>query len=177
MRITINDVGRREFYEEVLYVASNYKKFQKDPMKKVKGFTKSILTPTILYIVMVVLMLLLFWKDRDPIFLVLGGLLVAIVIFLFVFVGKASKQIDEMMADKATRYVDINEGSVVFTDGKKTIDLKWQNIMSVILGPHVIIFLPDSTDGVLINLDREYEGQVVEAIRAAGHGDLIVERK
>ena len=29
MRITVNETGRREYYDEVLYVASNYKRFQK----------------------------------------------------------------------------------------------------------------------------------------------------
>ena len=65
MRITVNETGRREYYDEVLYVASNYKRFQKNPDKKVKGFIKAMFLPTILYIVMVALMLLLFRQDKD----------------------------------------------------------------------------------------------------------------
>ncbi len=177
MRITVSDTGRREYYDEVLYVASNYKKFQKNPGKRIKGFIKAMLLPTILYIAMVVLMLLLFGQDRDPIFLLLGGMLVFVVVFFIIYLVKGNRQINAMMADKGTRYIEITDESITFEDDKKTIAQKWDNIMNVLLGPHSVVFLPTGQDGALITIERNYESEVLKAVREAGHGDLVVERK
>lgn len=177
MRITVNETGRREYYDEVLYVASNYKRFQKNPGKKVKGFIKAMFLPTILYIVMVALMLLLFRQDKDPIFLLLAGMLVFVVIFFAMYLVRGNRQINAMMADNGIRYIDITDESVTFDDGKKTIVQKWTNIMGVLMGPHSVIFLPSGTDGALITIERKYEEEVLKAVTDAGHGDLIVKSK
>jgi hypothetical protein len=177
MRITVNETGRREYYDEVLYVASNYKRFQKNPNKKIKGFIKAMLLPTILYIVMVVIMLLLFGQDRDPIFLLLAGMLVFVVVFFVIYLVRGNRQINAMMAGNGTRYIDVNGEGVTFEDDKKTIAQKWTNIMAVLLGPHSVVFLPIGTDGALITIDRNYEEEVLNAVRETGHGELILERK
>ncbi|MBQ7703358.1 MAG: hypothetical protein IJT40_03190 [Firmicutes bacterium] len=177
MKITVKDIGRREYYDEVLYAASNYKKFQKNPNKKIKGFIKAMLMPTIAYIVLVLLMLVLFWQDRDNVFLLLAGMLIFVVVFFVIYLVKGNKQINAMMADKGTRYIEITEDSVKFEDSKKVIEQKWTNIMNVLLGPHSIIFLPTGTDGALITIDRTYEEEVLRAVNEAGYGNLLVERK
>ena len=177
MRIEVNEVGRREYYDEVLYAASNYKKFQKNPNKRIKGFIKAMLMPTIAYIVLTALMLVLFWRDRDLVFLPLAGMLAFVVIFFIIYLVKGNKQIDAMMADKGTRYIEITKDSVKFEDSKKVIEQKWSNIMNVLLGPHSIIFLPTGTDGALITIDRTYEEEVLRAVNEAGYGNLLVEHK
>ena len=177
MRITVNDIGRREYYDEVLYVASNYKRFQKNPNKKIKGFIKAMLMPTIAYIVMVLLMLILFWQDRDNVFLLLAGMLIFVVVFFVIYLVKGNKQINAMMAGNDVRTIEINEDCVRFEDSKKTIEQKWTNIMNVLLGPHCIVFLPTGLDGALITIERAYEEEVLKAVKEAGYGHLIVERK
>ena len=177
MKITVNEVGRREYYDEVLYVASNYKRFQKNPNKKIKGFIKAMVMPTIAYIVMVLLMLILFWQDRDNVFLLLAGMLIFVVVFFVIYLVKGNKQINAMMADRGTRYIEITDDYVKFDDNKKVIEQKWNNILNVLLGPHCIVFLPTGLDGALITIERAYEEEVLKAVKEAGYGHLIVERK
>ena len=175
MRIEINERGPKEFYDEMMYIAANYKKYRNKPNKKTH-FQSVVYTGYCVVTLLVVLLFLLeYLKDHQGIFLLLSGMMLVCFFLFIVIVVSMKKRIGIMMNEKGAKVIEIDERGVSYESEAQTVRIKWDEITNVIINKYSIVFIPRTEIALLISVFTKYKEEVLQGIEAAGHMDLIVD--
>ena len=175
MKIVITDHDKKEYYDELLYVSSHYKKFLNNPNRKAKGEGQNTLVWTILAAVILVIFLIMFFTTKSMTNLYVAGLYMLILAYALYYLSIVNKRIDLMMNDGLNKTVEINDQYIEYEDGKQTLRIKWDEIAYVMIQKYSICFLPKSPTSLFVTISRLYEDQVLEAVQKAGKDSLVVD--
>ena len=174
MKIEVNKRGSKEYYDEFLYIATNYRKFQKDPKRKTHGLTKYLLGYECFILLAIVLEFLCYRFFDDVIFVVLVGMLLLLLLLSLYYHFTAVKRIRAFLNDEGNKSVEIDSEAVTYTDDSKSVRILFDELNCVRIADYGICFLPKNQTDILISINREYEDEVLQALKEAGRDDLIV---
>ena len=175
MRIEINERGPKEFYDEIMYIAANYKKYRAKPGKKAHSQSVVYTGYCVVTLLVVLLFMLEFLKDHDGIFLLLSGMMLVCFILFIVIVVSMKKRIKVMMEEPGTKVVEVNDSGVSYESEAQSVKIKWDEITNVIINRNSIIFMPRTEIALLISVYIKYKEQILQGIDAAGRMYLVVD--
>lgn len=175
MKIEIDKVGSKKYYDEFLYILSNYKRILDNPRIKAKSSVLTFLYTDIICVLTLAMCLFFYLKDKDIIF---GILSIVFILFLIIFTTltiAANMRIKNLMSKCGKKVIDITQDFVCFTDDSKEIKVKWNDIAYIVINTYSICFIPKSIDSILISINVDYKEKVLEAIKEVDKTDLIVD--
>lgn len=175
MKIEVKERGSRAFYDEFLYVASNYKKIKKNPEKRVYRLTYSLISYEFILLLCIGLITSFYLKENDILFMFLIGMLSLLFVFVLMYAIMINKRIKAFMNDKGNKIVDINETGVEFLDDEKNIKIMWDNIDCIVVNKYSICFLPKDATNILISVNTDYKDDVEQGIDECGYSSFVVD--
>lgn len=175
MRLEITERGPREFYDEIMYIASNFRKYRGRPEKRTRSQLKTLTGYCVLTILVIAVFLFEYFVDRGGVFLLLAGMMLVCLIYFIALIIGTRKRIDIMMNEPGTKIIDIDERGVRYEAENQTLQTKWDDITNVIINKHSIVFMPRTEIQLMVSIYAKYKEQVLQAVEAAGHMDLVVD--
>ena len=175
MRLEITERGPKEFYDEVMYISANYRKYRANPEKRPRSQTKVYTGYCAASLLVILVFLWDYFRDHQGIFLLLSGMMLVCFILLVVLVLGMKKRVNLMMNEQGTKVVEINESGVKYESEQQDLRMKWSNISNVIINKNSIIFMPVSEAQLMISVWTGYKEEILKGIEASGHMDLVVD--
>ena len=175
MKINIDKVGSRNYYDELLYVANNYKKFIRKPRSKAKLQSKTIYVWVCLILAIMVGFIVLYFSERKTSHLYIVGLYMLILGCALYYLGLINKRINFYLNEDVSKVIDINKDEIGYDDTKQKMSIKWSEIAYVIISKYSICFLPKEPTNVFISISKDYLDQVLKGIEESGHSDLVID--
>ncbi len=175
MRLEVSEVGKKEYYDEFLYVVSQYKSFKKNPRRKAYQFTKHLM----FYIIFTFIVLLLnfsgYLDTKEWIFAFMTGALtlaLAIqVICLFVY----TKRLKMFMNIKGVRTIEFNETGIEYIDDDKNIRVKWEDLKYVIINRYSICMLPKAILQGFTSVGIKYKNEIIAGLKKYEKESLLID--
>ena len=175
MRIEIIDNDKKEYYDEVLYICSHYKKYLNNPTRKAKGEAQNTIVWTIITTVILIIFLIMYFTTKSMNNLYIAGLYMLVLAYAIYYLSVINKRINLMMNSDLKKSVEINDQYVEYEDGKQSLKISWDEITHVMIQKYSICFIPKNPTSLFVTVSRLYEDQVVKAVQEAGKGNLIVD--
>ncbi|MBO5994572.1 MAG: hypothetical protein J6Q41_03585 [Firmicutes bacterium] len=175
MRLEITERGPKEFYDEIMYIATNFYRFRDKPERKARSQAKTYTGYCIATVLAILVFVFEYFTDRGGIFLLLAGMMLVCLIYFIALMIGIRKRIDLMMNEPGSKIIDIDERGVRFESERQTLQIRWEELSSVIINKHSIIFMPKTEVQLMISIYTKYKEQVLQAVEAAGHMDLVVD--
>lgn len=173
MRLEITERGPKEFYDEIMYIAANFKKFRTKPNKKTHSQTVVYTGYCVMSLLVVLVFLLEYFKEHNGMFLLLSGMMLVCFLLFIVMIASMKKRIGLMMNEPGAKIVDIDEKGVRYESERQTLFVKWDEIINVIINKNSIVFMPRTDMQLMVSVYTRYKDQVLQAIEAAGRMDLV----
>ena len=175
MRLEISERGPKEFYDEIMYVAANYKKFRSKPTRKPHSQSLVYTGYCIASLLVVLVFVLEYLRNHQGLFLLLSGMMLVCFLLFIVIIVSMKKRINVMMNEPGTKIIDIDEKGVRYESKSQTLEIRWEEILNVIINKNSIIFMPRTEIQLMVSIYTQYRDQVLQGIEAAGHMDLVVD--
>ena len=175
MRIEIIDNDKKEYYDEVLYVSSHYKRFLNNPTRKAKGEAQNTIVWTIITTVILIVFLIMYFTTKSMNNLYIAGLYMLILAYALYYLSLVNKRIDLMMNSDLKKSVEINNQYVEYEDGKQSLKINWDEIAYVMIQKYSICFIPKSPTSLFVTISRLYQDQVLKAVEQAGKSSLVID--
>lgn len=173
MKIEVNKRGKKEYYDEFLYVVTMRKRIKKNPNQKVQTLT-FYLKKYICYILLSVLLFIFFYyKTKNIFFMIYIGMVIIILLYIVVYLLNTNKMIKTLMSKTDTKIVEINKSGVEYKDSEKNIKIDWKNIEFILLNKYSICFIPKDDSNIFISISSDYKYKVLTAIKEFNKEDLI----
>ena len=174
MKIEIKERGKDSFYDEFLSVLSNYKKFIKNPNKKVHQMSKDALLMCGISLLMLIITTILFiGSASNELYRYISYFFSFLVVFSGLYFFIIKKRIKELKNINGTIVLDFNSDNIEYETSNNKYQVKWSAIKRIIIGKYSISFLPSDINTPVISVSRDYEDEVMKAIKECGHDELI----
>ena len=174
MKLEINKAGSSEFYDEFLYVYSNYRKYKKNPYKKAHLLTKYLIYYDLLVLIFIIMLSYLSTLEQDIFCMLLIGMLVLIFLFTTFYLIIIKKRINEMIKNHSQTIITFSEEQVSFQDDSKELKIKWQDIEWIIVNNYSICMIPKAFNGVLLSISIDYQEEVLKSINKYKKNNLLI---
>lgn len=175
MKIEVNKRGSREYYDEFLYIASRYRKYQQNPKIKTHRMTRFL----IFYLCMAVfaggINLLFYFKTGDSLHLMVAGMLGLLLVLYIRYYVSVEKRIKAFMDDTGSKTIELNDEYVGYKDDSKDIRISWNDLSSILIGRYSICFIPKNQTDILISISRDYEDGIRKGLQETGKEYLVIE--
>ena len=176
MIIKVDTRGSKEFYDELLFVTNNFKKFQKKPETKVQSLSKYIRNYMIYCCLAAILMAIFYVVFSNTIFNVLWGMFIILAVIYAFYLKSINDTLKAYLEDDSVKEIDINEEYIGYSDGTKTINTNWNEIQNIIITNNAIIFLPKGINNIVIAISTDYKDEVEEAIKFYNKDNLVIRK-
>lgn len=160
---------KKSFYEEVLYIASNYYIFKKNPKTRVHSLTKVFLLYVILFFVLFIICLFILRSEAiSAIALTLG------IVYTYLLV-EAKYKLREYIK-QGNSMVKIDESGVENSYENQVISkLSWDAIEFVLIQKNTICFLPKNFASFAIFVPASTQEKVSQALKKYDKMDLVID--
>ena len=175
MKIDVKDRGKKEYYEEVLYIATKYNSIRKNPKKKVYRIIPYLICYDLFLILSIILITVFYLDTYDRLYIFLLGALFVFLFLSILLMISFKKRIDIFMNIDGVKSIIIDEEEVSYEDKEKRFNVKWDDIESVIIHKYSISFIPKSSSVALISISTDYKKEVLKALKKYKKESLIVE--
>jgi hypothetical protein len=173
MKIELNEKGSRGFCEEVTYIRTNYVRVHNNPGRQVKTITNYMGIRIIGFFIVAMVALYLTVSTKDPIYMAVTAAMAIAVVAVFLSYSGSRKKVYELMDDDDPKTLEMDEDSVTYTSGDKTLRYSWDEILCVALNKRSIVFFPKKLKSEAFFVDAQYKDQVIAGLREAEHGYLL----
>ena len=168
MRLEIKEKGSKDFYQEAVNAASQYRFFLKKPERKLsdnfKAYKRYIILCTVLAALLAVMNIAWGW---DTLGIVAIVLMLAAIAFSFAGYSNLNKTLAAMMNDSRTSILTMDENGVELDkEGSQTVRMSWDNLAFVRVFDHSICFFTKDGMGFVVSVDRRYESEVLGYLKS-----------
>ena len=167
MVIKIDHKGSEAFYQEVVNILAQYRGLLKKPERKVDNLFRTYMLLAIACAVMLAVQIILavMWgagTSTKMLMIVMTMLFAVLLIYLF----SLNKLKKAMMKDARSSLVTIDETGVELNkEDSQVVKLAWSNVAFVRVFPESVCFFSKDASGILIAMERAWEGEVVPYLR------------
>ena len=162
MEILMKNEEPSEYYDEVLYVASNYRKFVKNPRRKITGLKRyALFLTSISLIFLVIFSILTIIQKKEYIYIVilfLAAFVLGIVYYLLI-----RNRISKFKSRDISKKLIIEKDNVEFVLGDDVYKLAKSEIQYILINRYSICFLPRTKTHVL-SAYIKYKNQILANI-------------
>ena len=177
MKLEINELGSRDFYEEILYLSLNRRNILRNKNYKVHKVNDYYRMYIIYSILAALLMIVFYFMFKNGIFLMMAGMAIFLIVYELLSVNNFNKYIEAIMSQDKAKTIEINEDGVSYSDGERSLSLDWNAVHSVIKGKYSISFFPKNESDYMISLDKKYADEVIEALKANNMDVLLKDKE
>ncbi len=175
MEIKIKDKPSNEFYDEFLYVTTNYKKIIKVPDTRVNLLTKSIRNQIMIIIAGILFEVLFYFITKDNIYLYLA-LILAVTLFIYVvYYFGIKKRINVFRDSDHDNKVVIDKKGVTLKRKDQDVSLGYDAINMIIINKYSIVVVPKDLSLVFLGIPSEYKDELIEGIKENHRFKLLVD--
>ena len=175
MEIKIKDTPRNEFYDEFLYITTNYKKIIKVPDTRVNLLTKSIRNQIIIIVVGLLFEILFYFITKDNIYLYLA-LILAVTLFIYVvYYFGIKKRIYVFRDSDHDNKVLIDKKGVTLKREEQDVSLSYDAINMIIINKYSIVVIPKDLSLVFLGIPSEYKNDLITGIKENHRFKLLVD--
>ena len=175
MEFKIKNNGSKEFYDEFLYVVTQYKKIKNNPEKKAYRMTRYL----IIYILFVLAGMLLFGfmysGHKNLIWAALIGMYSLLLVYLVIYLVNLTKKIKTYIDMEDEQIINIDDKGVKISSGENAFTINWDDIANIVVNKYSICFIPKTAANFLMSVSVEYIDNVVEAIKKVNRESLLVD--
>lgn len=174
MKFSIKERGSKEYYNEFLYVAFNYKMFLKNPHKKTHKLTNMLLYYGIMLLLFIGLFIYFYMDESNSFYLICTGIFIFVFILdVFIYIS-CIKRIKNYINDKGIKHVNIEKEYVEYKDDNKSFKVKFKDIKCVIMNKYSICFIPNSLNNAIISMTIEYKNDIINVLKKYKREELII---
>ena len=177
MIIEFENRGSKEYFDEVLYIATYINKFIKKPNRKVHRLTKFYTNYLIFVIIYLILMIWFYFKYNDLLFIFLLGFMSLLLVFVLKGLIITNKRIKYYLEEKINKTIEFDKDTIKYVDKVKTLSIDWKDVKNILINNYSIIFLPVNSTLPTIAIDKHYIGKVEEVIKKYSKVELIINNK
>lgn len=176
MKIEIKDRENRNYYDELLYITSNYKKIFDNPKKKAHSLSIDALVMGIISFVALILFIILY-RNNNSYRLFLFGiyLFILLIVLSIVYYLLIQRRITKLRNVKGTITLEIEKEHIDFITKKSKYKVLWKDIKYVLINKHTICFIPKKSGMLLISLGIRYKEKVISALKDIKKTNLIID--
>ena len=170
MTIEIKKRASKEFAEDTVNAAGQYKQFMKKPERRLQDNFKqwkAILIASIVWIVLILAIMVMWGSDaiKEICFVILVVNIVVSAAMLFSMTKYRNAIIDEQRISILT----IDESGVEITkEGVQTVKVTWENVAFIRLFRSALCFFPKNLTSFVISVDMDYSEQIIHEIKEIG---------
>ena len=166
MKIDIDKDSSDEFYGEVLAVVTNYGKIADNPRRKVRSPT----TPALLYAgisaAFILIFSFLYLSDKSQVMYFFVIVLFTVTLILCVpYYLLTLRRMAKLMTNGRKKSLVIEDNHVEMTVDGESTRVEMSQIKHIVVNNHSIAFIPKDISSKIIAVDRQYQDEVVGAVK------------
>ena len=177
MRFEVKERGSKEFYDEMLYVITYYKKFIKNPKRKAWQYTKYLILYMIISAAMCAGFAALYVFDREWYSLVFVGMFLLILIFTMILFVNVQKRIKMFMNDKSDKVIEITDEAISYSSDTLNLKMNKADIAVIVINKNSICVLPKVMTTYALSISNDYLDEFLQGAKESGYDELIVNNK
>ncbi len=174
MKIEVKTRGSKEFYDEMLYVITYWKKFVKNPKKKAWQYSKYLCLFMVVSALMCGAFVALYLTDGDWYSLVMIGAFVILFLFTLSLFIAVKKRIKIYLDDKSDKTIDINENCISYSSDTMNLKMNKEDISVIIINNNSICILPKQLDKFAISISMDYLDEFLKGTSENEYDSIIV---
>ena len=169
MIIENNEKENKKYYEEIMYISSNYYIFKKNPKTRVHSLNK-------VFLLYIIFFLILFFASLwIPQIIILSGVtFILCVIYIYLFVETNYKLREYRKHNNSTIKID-KTGIENIEENQVSSKLFWDAIEYIIINKHSICFLPKNFAHFAIFIEISAKDKVYEALKKYDKLNLLID--
>ena len=169
MTIVSKEKDNKKYYEEFMYVASNYYIFKKRPKTKVHFLINMYKFYVITFLILSIAFLFI------PQFYELSALLCAFFAFYLYLYFESKYRLREYLK-YGDSFIKIDEEDIEnICDNKMTVKLPWDAIELIIINKYTICVLPKNFSAILIGIEISAKDDICKALKNYKKLNLLVD--
>ena len=169
MVIHSNEKGNKKYYNEIMYIASNYYIFKKRPKTRVHSLLNLFIIYMILFIVLFVICLIF-----PPFLLFASMALVLFAMYVYLFFETRYRLNEYLKNDNSEIVVD-EDGIESRYPGKVSAKLYWDSIEHIIINQNSISVLPYNFSSIIIFMEVHSKDELLKALKKYDKLSLVVD--
>ncbi len=168
LKIEIKEKGSEAFYTEAVNVASQYRRILKNHSCKIKDYFKQFTVLAVIAAIFLVVLVAMMIAWGVQALDIAGVVLLAFALAMcIVYLNSLNKFRRGMLTDQRTSLLTLDEnGLELRKDDSQVVRIGWKNIAVVRILAQSMNFVSADQTGIVISVDKRYEGQVGEWLRA-----------
>lgn len=176
MKLEINENENNNFYDELIFVQSNYKKLLIKKKKNVSRMTIVFLKYILISIVFGILTYIMYNETKDNFYyfaLYIYGLLV---IFAIVFIFITKRRINDSSNKFEKTKITLNDKDIEYKSLNSIYKIEWNNLAFILFNKYSICFIPKDGKGKIIAISIKYNDKISEYLKKHKKDNLIYEK-
>ena len=178
MKFEVKTRGSKEFYDEMLYVATYFKKFIKNPHKKAWQYTKFLLMYMAISVVMAGCFIALYLMDStDFVYSLFIGMFALIFLFTVILFVSVKKRIKIYLNDISEKTIEITENEILYSSDTMNLKMKKEEIGIIVINKHSICILPKEASLFAISISNDYLDVFMKGAKENGYDNILVDNR
>ena len=169
MTIESKEKGNKKYYEEIMYISSNYYIFKKRPKTKVHSLINVYRLDIILLFIMFIILLFI------PSISYLSAIPFTMLFIYAYLLVEAKYRLREYLKSGDSIIKIAEDGIENVCDDKMTVKLPWEAIEHIIINKYSICVLPKNFSAILIGIEISAKDDVYKALKKYKKLDLLVD--
>ena len=163
MELQIENSNNSKYYDEALYIASNYNKFIKNPRKKAIGITRYAFILTGVSLIFLAIFTALTFTQHSNLYFYVAILFAVAFVMGIIYYLLIKNRISKLRTNNDTKKLIIENEYIELIVGKQRFHMEKSDIQHVLINKYSLCFLPRlKTD--IIAIDVKYKNQVLESL-------------
>lgn len=161
MEIQIETTNNSKYYDEALYITSNYNKFIKNPRKKAIGLTRYAFLLTGLSVIFLAIFTALTLTQHSNLYFYVAILFAVAFVMGIIYYLLIKNRISKLRKNNDTKKLIIENEYIELIVGKQRFHMEKSDIQYILINKYSLCFLPRTKTNI-IAIDVKYKNQVFE---------------
>lgn len=175
MKIEITKKPRKEFYDEFLFVAGNYKKIKKNPNTKARLLTNDAKKLYLISMLFFILFIPAYIKYKDTIYLFIIIIFFLLSIFSIGYYSAIKKRIQLYISTEANQVLSITDKGLELKQKNQKVHINWTSIEYIVINKYSICAIPKNPTEIMLSLSNDYKDMFLKAIKKYKKENLIID--
>ena len=176
MKIEIKEKPTKSFYDELLYIQTNYKKIINKPNKRVRKLTTSILCYSLIALLSTLFSLHCYkqfrYGNEFKYIAFFFSVLYIFSLFYFIIVKRRLKQIIDY-SKKTKSSLEIDHHNISLVKKESTVSITWDSLKNIVINKYSVLFLPKDIASTYIAINTEYKEEILKIVKKYKYTNLI----
>lgn len=176
MELLLNNNENSKYYDEVLYIQSNYKKIVKNPKIKAKSLSNYALLLTTIPLCLLIIFGILFLLDKNFTLYLYADIFFAIITVIGIFYYILIKNtISKLKNEENSKKLIIEKEyvEIIISDVKTRLNIS--DILYIIINKYSICFIPKLSRNKIIAVNVTYKNEIINEFKKINEDNLIID--